>query len=87
MGDEKTARPLPSTLTAQMNRRSSRIAKTIFPAPKKPRLTKRMSTFKLPDTEVPVELVDDLSEKELLEFPGFKVTTPLKCPSLVRQIY
>jgi len=46
-----------------------------------------MSTFKLPDTEVPVELVDDLSEKELLEFPGFKVTTPLKCPSLVRQIY
>jgi hypothetical protein len=70
-----------------MIRRSSRIAKTIFPAPKKPRLTEKMSTFNLPDTEVPVKLVDDLSKEELLEFPGFKVTTPLKCPSLVHQIY
>jgi hypothetical protein len=66
-----------------MIRRSSRIAKTISPAPKKPRLGNslgNMSTFKLPDTDVPVKLIDDLSKEELLEFPGFKVTI---LPSLV----
>jgi len=31
-----------------------------------------MSTFTLPDTDVPVTLVDDLSKEQLLEFPAFK---------------
>ncbi|PVH68600.1 hypothetical protein DL98DRAFT_522648 [Cadophora sp. DSE1049] len=31
-----------------------------------------MSTFSLPDTDISVELVNDLSKKELLEIPAFK---------------
>jgi hypothetical protein len=31
-----------------------------------------MATFTLPDTDVPVQLIDGLSEEELLQFPAFK---------------
>lgn len=33
----------------------------------------RMSTFTLPDTNVSVSLVGDLTKDELLQFPGFRV--------------
>lgn len=43
-----------------------------------------MTIFTLPDTDVPVTLVDSLSEEELLEFPAFKVRFILKMtPSLI----
>jgi hypothetical protein len=43
-----------------------------------------MSIFTLPDTDVPVTLVNDLSEEELLEFPAFKVRfIPKITPSLI----
>jgi hypothetical protein len=46
-----------------------------------------MSTFKLPDTEISVKLVNDLSKEELLEFPAFKVIFPLLCFSGSSAIY
>jgi len=36
-----------------------------------------MSTFNLPDSEVSVSLVDDLSQEELLKFPAFKARLSL----------
>jgi hypothetical protein len=35
-----------------------------------------MSTFTIPDTEISVKLVDNLTKEQLLEFPAFKVTPP-----------
>jgi hypothetical protein len=46
-----------------------------------------MSTFTLPDTDISVELVNDLSKEELLEFPAFKVIFPLLCFSGSPTIY
>jgi len=36
-----------------------------------------MSTFNLPNSEVSVSLVDDLSQEELLNFPAFKARLSL----------
>lgn len=59
-------------ITSQMLRRSQRLAghliSSLNPAP-----SATMSSFTLPDTDVPVTLVDDLSKEQLLEFPAFKV--------------
>jgi hypothetical protein len=59
-----------------MSRRSSRLAKSILPASKKVCMS-TMDIFKLPGTDVPVKLVDDLSREEVLEFPAFKVSLNL----------
>jgi ADP-sugar diphosphatase len=43
-----------------------------------------MATFTLPNTDVPVKLIEGLSEEELLAFPAFKVSIiPLFIPSLI----
>jgi hypothetical protein len=57
-----------------MLRRTQLITKTIF-SPNLPYQTTKMSTFTLPNTEIPVKLVEDLSKEQLLEFPAFKVHT------------
>ena len=44
----------------------------------------RMSTFTLPDSDVSVKLVDDLSKEQLLEFPAFTVFTRLSLPFSLR---
>jgi hypothetical protein len=36
----------------------------------------KMSTFILPETDIPVKLADDLTKEQLLEFPAFKVPSP-----------
>jgi ADP-sugar diphosphatase len=46
-----------------------------------------MLTFTLLGTDVSVELVNDLSEKELLEFPAFKVIFSLLCFSASSTVY
>lgn len=48
----------------------------MLPASKKVRMS-TMDTFKLPGTDVPVKLVDDLCKEEVLEFPAFKVGSSL----------
>jgi hypothetical protein len=40
-----------------------------------------MLTFTLLDTDISVELVNDLSKEELLKFPAFEVIFPLLCLS------
>ena len=36
-------------------------------------ITRKMSTFKLQDSDIEVTLTPDLKKEELLEFPAFKV--------------
>lgn len=45
--------------------------------------TSKMSTFTLPNTSVSVQLCEDLTKEELLEFPAFKVLSLL--PHLLTQ--
>lgn len=41
-------------------------------------LVAKMSTFTLPESGVPVDLIEGLSKEQLLEFPAFKVrATPI----------
>jgi ADP-sugar diphosphatase len=47
--------------------------------------TAKMSTFTIPDSNLPVNSIPDLTENELLSFPAFKVWITTLQQSLARQ--
>jgi hypothetical protein len=57
----------------------------LSPGPSLSGIAKAMSTFTLPDTELRINSIPDLSQKDLLAFPAFKIWIATLQQSLGRQ--